>query len=130
MKLIQCNSSYWEFIRNLRNDKHNIEGFINKTYITEQDQINYMKKYNDYYYVCIDEDNTPLGFIGEIDNDIRICVDHLLKNKGVGKFMLREFLNIKNNKQIFAKIKINNTASHQLFISMGFKPKYIIYEQE
>ena len=68
MKLIQCNPSYWEFVRNLRNDPNNLHGFINNKYITTEDQITYMTKYNDNYYICLDNNNLPLGFIGNIKN--------------------------------------------------------------
>ena len=31
-----CKSKYWEFIRDLRNDKRVLDGFINSTYITKK----------------------------------------------------------------------------------------------
>lgn len=130
MKLIQNNKNYWEFIRNLRNDLNNLNGFVNKNYISLENQIIYMTKYNDSYYICLDENDLPVGFIGEIENDIRICVEHSFKNKGIGKFMLNEFLKIKNNRNMAAKIKIDNIISQRLFQGLGFKAKYIIYEQE
>lgn len=131
MKLIQCNPSYWEFIRNLRNDPNNLHGFVNNKYITSEDQISYMTKYNNSYYICLDDENIPAGFIGDIDNDIRICVKNDRQNQGIGTFMIKEFLKIQEkNTSLIAKIKIKNIASQKLFEKVGFKPKFIIYTKE
>ena len=109
MKLVQCNSSFWEFVRNLRNDPNNLHGFVNNKYITIEDQITYMTKYNYNYYICLDDHDVPLGFIGSIDDDIRICVENNKKNQGIGTFMLKEFLMIQQkNTSLIAKVKIKN----------------------
>lgn len=131
MKLIPCNQKYWEFVRQLRNDPENLAGFINTKYITEEDQRLYMSKYNDFYYICINDNDLPVGFIGSIDDDIRICVKNDHKNQGIGTFMLNEFLKIKNqHKLLIAKIKYNNIISQKLFRKIGFKPTYVIYTKE
>jgi ribosomal protein S18 acetylase RimI-like enzyme len=131
MKLIQCNPSYWEFVRNLRNDPNNLHGFINNKYITTEDQITYMTKYNDNYYICLDNNNLPLGFIGNIDGDMRICVKNDRQNQGIGTFMTKEFLMIQQkNTSLIAKVKITNIASQKLFKKVGFKPAFIIYTKE
>lgn len=131
MKLIQCNPSYWEFVRNLRNDPNNLHGFINNKYITTEDQITYMTKYNDNYYICLDNNNLPLGFIGNIDGDMRICVKNDSQNQGIGTFMTKEFLMIQQkNTSLIAKVKITNIASQKLFKKVGFKPAFIIYTKE
>ena len=101
----------------LRNSKTAINGFINQDSITPEEQIKYMKVHNDSYYICI-EDNIPVGFIGSIDNDIRIAVIEQYRKKGIGKFMLNEFMNF--NPDGIAKVKIDNIASINLFKSCGF----------
>lgn len=123
MKLVNCDKKYWEFVRQLRTDIKNTDGFIQQVNITEEEQIKYMEKYHSNYFICL-LDDIPVGFIGEIDGDIRVCTDHNYKNKGIGKFMVIELLKLKKN--IFAKIKINNDASKKLFESCGFSTKYII----
>ena len=72
MELIECTKEYWEFIRVLRNDKRVQEGFIKSDYITPEMQINYMKKHTQYYRIAI-LNNKPCGYIGVINNDIRVC---------------------------------------------------------
>lgn len=131
MKLIPCNEKYWEFVRHLRNDPDNLAGFINTKYITEADQQLYMAKYNNCYYICIDDADLPVGFIGSIDDDIRICVKNDRKNQGIGTFMINEFLKIQNqHKLLIAKVKCTNIISQKLFQKVGFKPTYIIYTKE
>lgn len=131
MKLVNCEKKYWEFIRNLRNDPNNLHGFVNAKYITVDDQFVYMTKYNSNYYICLTDDGDPLGFIGSIDGDIRICVKNDQKNQGVGAFMLKEFLIIQQkNTSLVAKIKIKNIVSQKLFKKAGFRPTFIIYEKE
>ena len=125
LKLIQCKPYYWEFIRILRSDNRVQEGFIQRVSITKDQQIEYMKKYNNKYYICLYNEE-PCGFIGEIAGDIRICTHPTYQKKGIGTFMIQEFNNIKNN--IYAKIKIDNIASIKAFEKAGYVKKYYILE--
>lgn len=127
LSLIECSKEYWEFIRHLRNDPQNLSGFITKKKITKKDQEKYMKKYANAYRICLLNNKIPVGFVGSIDGDIRVCTDDKYKNQGIGKFMIKSF--IKNKDNLFAKIKINNSSSIKLFESCGFKRKYFIYEK-
>jgi len=125
LKLVPCSREYWDFVRTLRNDPVNLDGFVDTTYITPAMQEEYMGKHADHYQICLSND-TPVGFIGEMQGDIRVCVDKNWKNQGIGKFMIKEYT--KNNKNLVAKIKYENIASRRAFESCGFKPKFIIYE--
>jgi len=116
-KLVKNESKYWEFIRELRLDSNNINGFLEKIDISKDDQIKYMNKYNDCYYVCLYESN-PIGYIGVIDKDIRICTSSNYKQKGVGTFMLSELIKIKP--EATAKILKDNIASLNLFKKCKF----------
>ena len=127
MELIECTEKHWEFIRVLRNDERVQEGFIKSDYITPEMQTRYMKKYTQYYRIAI-INNKPCGYIGVINNDIRVCTHPNFQGKGVGKFMLKEILKIFPN--AFGKVKIENEASKKLFTSVGFKEKFIIYEYD
>lgn len=124
LKLVTNNPKYYEFIRELRNHTDNISGFIIQTTITKEDQIKYMEKYGEFYYIAINESGIPVGFIGVVDNDIRVAVHPDFKNQGVGKFMVNEIID--NYPNSIAKIKINNTSSIKLFESCGFKTKFLI----
>jgi GNAT superfamily N-acetyltransferase len=124
VELVKCSEKYWEFVRNLRMDERVVDGFIQKVFISKADQIKYMSKYNDNYYIALFKE-MPVGFAGVIDDDIRICTHPDHQNKGFGKFMLQQIKDLFPN--AFGKVKINNESSKNLFESCGFKPTYIIY---
>jgi hypothetical protein len=117
LKLVKNEEKYFEFIRNLRNDKENQKGFLEQVSITKEQQKNYMVIYGDYYYVCLSGD-TPVGYIGVVDNDIRVCTDTKFKKIGSGTFMLNEIMKIYPNAT--AKILKNNLASLNLFKKCNF----------
>jgi len=125
-KLVLMSEEYYDFTRLLRNANYG-DGFIEETDITLEQQKEYMSKYGKDYYICL-EDEIPVGFIGSIDNDIRIAVTPLYFGKGVGKFMLQELMKI--YPKALAKIKVDNEASIKLFEKCGFKKKFYILEKE
>lgn len=124
VNFVKCCEKYWDFIRLLRMDSRVSNGFIQQAYISVDDQKKYMAKYNENYYIAL-VDNIPAGYIGVIDDDIRICTHPEYQNKGIGKIMLKNIKKIFPN--AYGKIKITNEASKQLFESCGFTPTYIIY---
>ena len=135
MKLVECSNKYWGFVRTLRNDERVLDGFIESTYITPKMQTKYMNKYSDCYRICIIETHVgdtliknPVGFVGVIDDDIRICTHPEYQGKGVGKFMLKKIMEIFPT--AYGKVKIDNETSKKLFSSLGFKKKFIIFEHD
>jgi len=126
IKLVKCDKNYWEFVRNLRLDNRVVDGFIKTEYITKEMQEKYMEKHSNFYRISLFNDK-PAGYVGVIDNDIRVCTHPDYQGKGVGKFMINECMKIWPN--AFAKIKINNELSFKLFKSCGFDKKYIIMEK-
>lgn len=118
MKLEKCINEYWEFVRKLRLDERVKVGFLDNSYISEQQQIDYMKKYWKQYYIIL-YNSKPAGYVGVVNNDIRICTHPDFQGKGVGKFMLNEINKIYPN--ALAKVKKKNTASNRLFLSTGFQ---------
>ena len=112
MHLVKNDQRFWEFIRNLRNDKNIKIGFINQDYITEEQQDAYMSKYNDNYMICF-EKSDPVGYIGEVDLDIRLAVVKDKQGRGVGEFMLKEFN--RRRPDAIAKVLIGNYQSKRLF---------------
>ena len=118
MRLVKNEKRYWEFIRNLRNDPEIKVGFIEQGYITQEQQIEYMSTHNDSYYVCLFK-GFPVGYVGDIQQDIRLASSPDCKRRGVGSFMLREFM--KKRPGAYAKVLIDNEPSIKLFESVGFK---------
>jgi len=117
LKLVKNEEKYYEFIRLMRIHPENQKGFLEKVNITKEQQNDYMSKYGKYYYVCL-ENEIPLGYVGVVDNDIRICTDPSFQKKGIGLFMLNEI--IKLYPKANAKILKNNIGSLKLFEKCGF----------
>ena len=123
MELVSCHQKYWDFIYTLRHRLR--DGFINQGHFSEQDHVGFMEINQKNYMVCVDKDK-PLGFVGSINGDIRVAVSPSHQKSGVGKFMVENLL--KKNPNVYAKVKIENKASLNLFTSCGFTKKYYILE--
>jgi GNAT superfamily N-acetyltransferase len=117
LTLINNEEKYYEFIRSLRINPDNQVFFLEQVEISEKDQIKYMSKYGTFYHICLSGE-TPVGFVGVIDDDIRICTDKNYRGKKVGSFMLEHIKKLYPNAK--AKILKNNIASIKLFISCNF----------
>ena len=115
--LIKNNEEYYEFIRELRFHPKNIHGFLDKNLVSSEQQKKYMEKYGKYYFICV-YNKKPVGFVGVVENDIRICTHPDFKKKGVGLFMLREIVKLFPKSK--AKILKNNFESINLFKKAGF----------
>tara|TARA_R110000851_G_scaffold251350_2_gene403778 strand:+ start:5906 stop:6295 length:390 start_codon:yes stop_codon:yes gene_type:complete len=127
MKLVKNSHEYYEFIRNLRNHQSVKKGFINQEHIDLQRHTDHMKKYSECYYICLIGDE-PAGYVGQIDDDIRVATFPAYQGKGVGSFMINELMKIRPS--AMAKVKIENHASLKLFEKCGFEKKYYILEKE
>tara|TARA_B100001758_G_C18386858_1_gene600645 strand:- start:1474 stop:1860 length:387 start_codon:yes stop_codon:yes gene_type:complete len=124
--LVPNSEKYWEFLRNLRNHSDVKKGFINQKHITTHEHAEFMKKYGHLFYICLVHD-APAGYVGVIDDDIRVATHPDYQGKGIGKFMIEQIM-IKFPNSC-AKIKVDNNASLKLFKSCGFKKKYYILEK-
>ena len=118
LKLVDCSREYWDFVMELRNGLR--EGFVCQDLIKKEDHYKYMKKNFNHYYICL-ENETPVGWAGSIDKDIRVATHPNHQKKGIGKFLINELMS--RHPDSFAKIKINNEASQKLFKYCGFKNK-------
>ena len=118
MKLVQNEPKYWDFIRRVRNDPEIQTGFVEQVNITPEQQAKYMTKYGDGYFICLSEKEKPIGFIGEVEDDIRVAVIQDFQRMGVGKFMVNEFMKLRPDS--YAKMQHDNIASKKLFESSGF----------
>ena len=126
MELIENEEKYWEFIRLLRTHEEVKQGFIQQGEISSNNHIAYMEKYGRMYYICV-IDKQPAGFVGVIDNDIRVATHPNFQKRGAAKFMINELMKL--YPESIAKVKIENEASVRLFESCGFTKKYYLLEK-
>ena len=117
LKLVENSLVYYEFIRQLRTHPENTKGFLEQVQITEDQQKSYMEKYEKNYWICL-SGNTPVGFVGIVDNDIRLAVQPNTKGLGIGTFMIKEL--IKNHKDGTAKVLLDNISSQKVFEKNNF----------
>ena len=118
MELVKCTLEYWEFVRLLRTDERVVDGFVENVQITQRQQQAYMEKYSDSYRIAL-FNGEPAGFVGVVDDDIRVCTHPNFQGKGLGKFMIDGCMKIWPT--AYAKVKLGNTASDKLFLSVGFE---------
>ena len=126
LQLVKNEEKYWEFIRNLRNLDGVRQGFVQQEHITEDQQKEYMSNYEECFYICLANDK-PAGYVGVIDDDIRVATHPEHQGKGVGSYMLQEVHKLHPN--ALSKIKAGNLASFNLFSKNGYKIKYFILEK-
>tara|TARA_R100001163_G_scaffold63734_2_gene56304 strand:+ start:1337 stop:1720 length:384 start_codon:yes stop_codon:yes gene_type:complete len=127
MELVKCSNlpgDHWYSILDIRNE--NRQGFGDQSIIPIANHHAYMFENFSNYLLCVDDDEV-IGFIGHVDKDIRLATKRTHQNKGVGKFMLRGFM--EKFPEAIAKVKIDNEVSLKLFESFGFKKKYYILER-
>ena len=118
MVIVECTREYWEFVRKLRMDARVIDGFLETTPITEEQQIKYMISNSEHYRIAL-FGGKPAGYVGVIDDDIRVCTHPDFFGMGIGKFMIKSAMAIWPT--AYAKVKIGNIASDKLFLSCGFE---------
>jgi len=127
MQLVANREEYWDFVCQLRNHHDVRPGFIQQQHITKEEHFMFMEKYGKNYYVCLVNKN-PAGFVGVINDDIRVATHPDYQGQGVGKFMITELM--KKHPESVAKVKVDNVASLRLFESCGFHTKYYILEKD
>jgi GNAT superfamily N-acetyltransferase len=118
MELVECKEQYWEFVRELRMDERVIDGFLKTTPITKEQQANYMSSNSQHYRIAL-VNRKPAGYVGVLNDDIRVCTHPDFQGLGVAKFMINECIKIWPT--AYAKVKHGNTASDKLFLSCGFE---------
>ena len=125
-KLVKNAEEYWECIRKLRNLDSIKTGFIKQENISSKTQLEYMKENGHNFWICLD-DLEPVGYVGIINDDIRVATHPDHQKKGIGAFMINEIMKIYPN--AYAKVKLENEASIKLFEHCKFVKKYFILER-
>ena len=125
LDLVNCDEKYWEFVRQLRTNPKNQEGFFTHANITSEQQKEYMSVNFSKYKICL-LDGYPVGYIGLLDgHEITYCVHPGFQGKGIGTFMIQEY----SSRWDFvdAYVKVDNVASQKIFEKLGFE-KQIYYK--
>jgi L-amino acid N-acyltransferase YncA len=99
-------------------DERVIDGFLQTQPITEEQQIKYMGDNSQYYRIALVDDK-PAGYVGVIEDDIRVCTHPDFWGMGVAKFMIKSAIALWPT--ACAKVKLGNKASDKLFRSCGFE---------
>jgi hypothetical protein len=113
-------------------DERVIDGFLKTTPITKEQQANYMSSNSQHYRIAL-VNRKPAGYVGVLNDDIRVCTHPDFQGLGVAKFMINECMNIWPT--AYAKVKHGNEASSKLFLSCGFEmsgtdDKFLYYRKE
>ena len=126
LELVLCTKEYWEFVRSLRMDPINQEGFFTVANITSEQQLNFMTHNWSKYKICL-ADREPAGYVGLLQgHEITYCVHPNFHGNGVGTFMIEEFSRPFGD--IDAYVKVDNIASQKVFEKLGWK-KQIYYKK-
>ena len=126
MELVDCTSEYWQFVRIIRTHPTNQKFFFTQTEITPEQQIEFMERESHRYKICL-LDDSPVGYIGIIkENEITYCVHPDYQGKGIGTFMVSEFIKLYNTLTAF--VIPENIGSSRVFEKLGFQ-KQIFYSR-
>lgn len=123
IKQVLTDEALGEFIRKLRTHKELKKSFISSLDITSEQQKQYMLKNGHNFYVCLNNDNIPMGFVGVVDNDLKIAVDPEFRDIGVGTFMLKYILTCYNPN---IKVRKHNLDGQKFFYK--HKLKYVVVD--
>ena len=127
MEFVRNEKKYWEFIRLLRNDDRVKSGFIQQEAIERDQHEEYMSKNGDKFYLCLVY-GEPAGYVGVIEDDIRVATHPDYQKMGVGLFMIKQVTKVFPG--AIAKVKLENEASVKLFERAGFKKRYYLMEKD
>jgi GNAT superfamily N-acetyltransferase len=123
VRVVDNAPTYWEFIRQLRCDPRVQDAFIERASISPEQQVEYMNRHGGRFVVGLVGDS-PAGYAGSIDRDIRVCVHPDFQGLGVGRRLIEALL--ERFPDSVARIKIQNKASIALFTSCGFNEVMVV----
>lgn len=128
MELVECTQKYWQFVRIIRTHPSNQKFFFTQVEITPEQQVEFMKRESHRYKICL-IDNLPVGYIGVIkENEITYCVHPDHQGKGIGTFMVSQFM--KQHDTLTAFVIPENIGSSRVFEKLGFtKQHYYLYKK-
>jgi len=122
LELVNCDEQYWEFVRKLRIDPSNQEGFFTHAEITPEQQKTYMNRNFFNYKICL-ADGEPSGYVGLLNgHEITYCVSPKFHGKGIGTFMIKEYA--PRWGEVDAFVKTDNIASQKVFEKLGWEKQF------
>ena len=119
MEIVKCETWHWDDVLEIRNE--NREGFGNSDIIPPEDHFKYMTQHFKNYLICMHL-RKVIGFIGHVENDIRLGTRKEHQRRGVAKLMVESFM--KKYPEALAKVKLDNEASLKLFEKYMGKLRY------
>ena len=138
MELIMTRAtpSDWDFIREVRNASSS--GFSSQGAISPDKHKAFMEKCGGNYFIAR-RGNHKIGFIGEVEGDIRFAIAPSFRGKSLASSMLIVFQEKVTDKMLSGKVKTTNPASIKTFLKAGWKKnpatqliggeEYIIFEK-
>lgn len=127
LRMVPLQFEHYEFVRTVRNDERVKRGFIVQDDVSREKHLDYMSKKGENYFVCL-RGLIPVGYIGVVDNDIRVATAPDEVKSGVGEYMVTFIA--ENYPDALAKVKIENIASQKLFEKCGYKLTFVVYSRE
>jgi GNAT superfamily N-acetyltransferase len=121
LQFVDNEEKYFDFIRVLRNTLRS--SFLEQAIITPDEQVAYMHRYKLHYYIALYR-SMPAGFIGIINNDLRLAVQPEYQRLGIASFMLSEIR--KKNIPFTVRVKASNHASQCFFEKNGFSREGVV----
>ena len=126
LELVNCDKQYWEFVRQLRTNPENQDGFFSHADITPEQQSEFMSKHQWDYQICL-ADGQPAGYVGLLGgHEITYCVSPDFKGKGIGTWMVEAYS--PRWSVVDAYVKTDNIASQKVFEKLGWQ-KQIYYKR-
>ena len=126
LSMVPLGFEHYEFVRGVRNDIRVKAGFIIQDEISIEEHLEYMSANNKSYFVCL-RGSIPVGYVGVVDNDIRVATAPDEVKAGVGEFMVNFIA--EKFPDALAKVKLENIASQKLFEKCGYKPTFVVFSK-
>ncbi len=128
LEMVPNFSKYWYFIRDVRFHPRNLYGYVYNNPVSDDQQWEYMKGHHMNYWVCI-ADGEPAGFVGIIEGDLRIGVHPNYQRKGIGTFMMRQFIK-RRTENFTVRVKVNNEISLAFFRGLEYVPEFVLLNKK
>lgn len=136
ISLVKVNREDWDYIFELRNNPNFKNFFYDQHKITKTEHYKYLqqqKNNKNFFNWIISLDNTKVGYVRILNNDVSIIVDPQFHDEGIGtktlKLLEKEAKKEKIEKLI-GRIMVHNKKSARIFENNGYKLLMYWYEKK